>query len=305
MVHRENQRRLLKRASSRQTPSFRERPSLPRIGIAFWVLWLLTQNGPALASPPLPLQKKGWSEVSDQRLFKTVGDLQAFGNRATWQKQNQTADYLFQRLKEINGLQVTFHHFQEGGKPWKNVVARLPGKKNAGTVFLFCAHYDSHPAGLKTGSLAPGADDNGTGVAVLLEGARVLAANPGDNTIEWVFFANEEQGHKGSKAYVQALKDKGLSLKGAINIDTIGYTQSSLKDLWRESEGKSWVRKVGHLTKQLLKKPIYFFQTGFKNPNEMLVVGGRPANAPLVEKIVAGLKGSDFGIKKDIGPQCG
>jgi hypothetical protein len=273
--------------------------------IIIFFCWALFQDAPAFASDPSRHQERDLMEISGRTIIKTLGELQSFGNRTTWEKQDQVADYLFKQLKSYRGLEVRYHYYQYGGKTWKNVVARYPGKRNPGTVYLFCAHFDSHPDGLKLKGLAPGTDDNGTGVAVLLEGARILAEKPGHNTIEWVFFSNEEQGHLGSKAYVQDLKAQGLSLTGVINIDTIGYTQSSLKAIWQESEGKSLFRKMGHLVKQILKRPVYFVQTGFKNPNEMLLVGGHPDNASLVNKIYSGLKGTEIGVQKDIGPQCG
>jgi putative aminopeptidase FrvX len=232
-------------------------------------------------------------------------ELQSFRNRTTWEKQNQVANYLYNKLKPYKTLDVSYHFYTAEGKIWKNVVTRLSGKKDPETVYIVCAHYDSHPAGWESHRSAPGADDNGTGVAVLLEGARFLAGNPGNNTVEWIFFSNEEQGHKGSQAYAQELAAKGRSLKGVINIDTIGYTQPSLTALWRETQGKGFLRKGRYLAKQMIKKPIYFIQTGFKNPNEILLIGGRPANTSFIENIYSRLKGGDIGVKKNIGPQCG
>ncbi|MBA4393858.1 MAG: hypothetical protein C0407_09930 [Desulfobacca sp.] len=297
----------LTRKNSREKINFdnQENTRMKAQKIVLIIFWLLVQTGSGVAFGPARPQEMDPLEISGQTIIKRLDELQAFGNRTTWEKQNEVADYLYKQLKAYQGLEVRYHFYQNGGKTWKNVVARCPGTKNPKTVYLFCAHFDSHPAGLQSKGLASGADDNGTGVSVLLEGARILSRNPGHNTIEWIFFSNEEQGHLGSKAYVYDLKAKDLSLAGVINIDTIGYTQSSVKDLWQESEGKSLVRKVGHFVKQILKKPVYFVQTGFKNPNEMLVVGGRPANALFVDKLYSQLKGTEIGVKKDIGPQCG
>jgi Peptidase family M28 len=272
---------------------------------SFILFWLLFLNNPAAASDPARQQEKEPVKILEKNIVNVVQELQSFGNRMTWEKQNEVADYLFNRLRKNKGLDVYFHQYEEGDKTWKNVVARVPGKKDPQTTYIVCAHYDSHPAGLESSGFAPGADDNGTGVAVLLEGARILAEKPGNKTIEWVFFSNEEQGHKGSKAYVRDLMAKGHSIKGIINIDTIGYTQPSLTALWQESQGKNLSGKLVYMAKQLLKKPVYYLQTGFKNPNEILLVGGRPANASLVDKIFSQLKGGDVGIKKNIGPQCG
>jgi len=268
-------------------------------------LWVFFQIGPAAASDAvLPPEKARW-EISEQSMFNTLKEMESWGNRTTWEKQNEAADYLYRRLKENKNLDVYFHQYKEGNQTYKNVVARLPGKKEPKEVMIFCAHYDSHPAGLIAGGRAPGADDNATGVAVLLEGARILAGNPIKNSVELVFFSNEEQDHKGSKAYVKDLAAKGRIIKGVINIDAIGYTQSSLTELWQEAQDRGSLEKLLYFAKQVLKKPLYYVQAGFKNPDELLRIGGRPAQASFVESIYARLKGADVGIRKDIGPQCG
>ena len=277
-----------------------------RIKACFFVfLWLLFQNSPSVASDPVRSPEKVPVEISEQLLLNTLKEMEAWGDRTTWEKQNDVADALYSRLKQNRGLDVFFHRYQVGNQTFKNVVARIPGKKDPGAVLIFCAHYDSHPDGLAAGGRAPGADDNATGVAVLLEGARVLAGKSVDNSLELVFFSNEEQDHKGSKAYVKDLTAQGRIVKGVINIDTIGYTQPSLRVLWQEAKDKGLLEKWFYLGKQVLKKPVYYVQTGFKNPNEILLVGGRPASGPFVERIYSLLKGADVGVKKDIGPQCG
>jgi len=277
-----------------------------RIRSWFFVLVLiLFQIGPAVASDPVRQREKASLGISEESIFKTLKDMASWGNRTTWEKQNEVADYLYRRLKENKGLDVYFHQYKDGNQTYKNVVARIPGKKDPGAVLIFCAHYDSHPAGLDAGGRAPGVDDNVTGVAVLLEGARILAGKPINTPVELVFFSNEEQGHKGSKAYVEDLAARGRMIEGVINIDAIGYTQPSLIALWQEAQGWGSLEKWHYLAKQVLKKPVDYAQAGFKNPSEMLLVGGRPAYASFVERIYSRLKGADMGVKKDIGPQCG
>lgn len=271
----------------------------------FVLIWMVFQKGPAIASDPVRMQERTPVVISEQSIFSTLKEMESWGNRATWEKQNEVADYLYRRLKENQGLEVYFHHYKEGNQTYRNVVARIPGKKDAGAVLIFCAHYDSHPAGPDSGGRAPGADDNATGVAVLLEGARILTGKSINTSVELVFFSNEEQGHKGSKAYVKELTAKGTMIEGVINIDAIGYTQPSLTVLWQEVRGKGSFEKWFYLAKQVLNKPVYYAQTGFKNPDEILLVGGRPAHASFIERVYSRLKGADIGIKKDTDPQCG
>jgi acetylornithine deacetylase/succinyl-diaminopimelate desuccinylase-like protein len=174
--------------------------------IFFWVsLEINPVNGAGSVRQP----ERVLPDISSKVIYQTMVEMQSFGNRTTWEKQDQVAAFLYNKIKSLNNLEVGYHFYVSEGKTWKNVVARLPGRKHPEVVYLFCAHYDSHPAGWEAQRFAPGADDNGSGVAVLLEGARRLAENPGGNTVEWLFFPNEEQGHKGSLAYVQDLKAKG------------------------------------------------------------------------------------------------
>lgn len=75
--------------------------------------------------------------------------------------------------------------------PWHNIIVDLPGTDLAGEVLLVGAHFDAV-------ALGPGADDNGTGAAALLEIARVLRTHPMRRTVRLAFFNLEEAGYVGS-----------------------------------------------------------------------------------------------------------
>jgi len=114
--------------------------------------------------------------------------------------------------------------------PPANIVADLPGKKS-GAHYIVCAHYDAtasrEPLWDWTTDPAPGADDNGTGVAVLLECARLLAPLELDIGLKFIGFSGEEQGLRGSKCYADSiwqLTDKD-SILGVINVDMVGYAK--------------------------------------------------------------------------------
>jgi hypothetical protein len=78
---------------------------------------------------------------------------------------------------------------------WHNIIVDIPGTDAPGEVVLIGAHFDAVPMG-------PGADDNGSGAAGLLEIARVLRGHPTKRTIRLVFFNLEECGLVGSAKYV-------------------------------------------------------------------------------------------------------
>ena len=81
---------------------------------------------------------------------------------------------------------------------------------------LIGAHYDAFPG-------TPGADDNATGVAVLLEMARTFAAHPLNSPVRLVAFDLEESGLLGSTAYAQDLKDNQQKLRLMLSLEMLGY----------------------------------------------------------------------------------
>jgi aminopeptidase N len=133
-----------------------------------------------------------------------------------------------------------FQHFSMAGEngeplPARNVIGVLPGTNPAlnGQALIVSAHYDhlgfgwpDARAGAK-GQLHPGADDNASGVAVMLELARLMADGKPERSIIFAAFAGEEAGLRGSRHYVSAAQAPGapyaLSAHIAdLNLDTVG-----------------------------------------------------------------------------------
>jgi leucyl aminopeptidase len=107
---------------------------------------------------------------------------------------------------------------------WKNLIAVIPGTDPVwrDQEILLTAHLDSITGDDPT-ELAPGADDNATGVATLLEAARVFKGHTFKRTIKIIFFTGEELGLHGSRAYVAQHADELSSIVGVINLDMFGY----------------------------------------------------------------------------------
>jgi hypothetical protein len=109
---------------------------------------------------------------------------------------------------------------------WQNLIVRLPGKALPEEKILLTAHFDSTV--VREGNallLAPGADDNASGTAVLLEALRLLSNESFEKTIEIVFFSGEEINDQGSRAYLQ--DHDFQNIKGVINVDMIGYDSNN------------------------------------------------------------------------------
>ena len=105
----------------------------------------------------------------------------------------------------------------------KNVVAARPGTVSTDEVII-CGHYDSYSG---TAALAPGADDDASGTAGVLEAARVLASYASQRTIKFLCFAAEEVGMIGSAEYAFDAKAAGENILGVVNLDMIGYADSA------------------------------------------------------------------------------
>lgn len=111
---------------------------------------------------------------------------------------------------------------EDAGKrePWNNIIVEIPGRSVPDQVLVLAAHFDAVPN-------SPGADDNGSGVAAVLEAARVLKDRPMQRTVRLIFFNLEEVGLVGSRAYVQRIKprleEKKETIVGMISIDMIGF----------------------------------------------------------------------------------
>ncbi|WP_322507323.1 M28 family metallopeptidase [Anaerolinea sp.] len=111
--------------------------------------------------------------------------------------------------------------FQFSGETWKNLILTIPGSTHPEEFLLATAHLDSiSPDPLR---LAPGAEDNASGVATLLEMARIFRHYRFDRTIRLIWFTGEEQGLIGSKAYVRDYGTSGVA--GVLNFDMFGYDQ--------------------------------------------------------------------------------
>jgi len=121
------------------------------------------------------------------------------------------------------GYLQSFRLRPDSGRQSANVVASLPGAgRLADEVVVFGAHYDH--LGVKKGVTYPGAEDNASGVAVVLETARALAEETDGDRREvlFIFFGAEEMGLLGSRHYVRHPVRPLESTVAMVNIDMIG-----------------------------------------------------------------------------------
>jgi len=106
-----------------------------------------------------------------------------------------------------------------------NVVATLPGSQPqaASRIYVVSGHYDSMPSNVMDAqSEAPGADDDASGVAAVMEMACTMAFQRYDATLVFMAVAGEEQGLLGSAHWAELAKSKGWNIAGMISNDIIG-----------------------------------------------------------------------------------
>ena len=133
---------------------------------------------------------------------------------------NAAADYLLHTLGQESFALSTYQYLVRG-KFVKNIEVRVTGMTWPAKNVVVGAHYDSAQG-------SPGANDNATGVAAVLELARLLKDSRPDQTIRFVFFVNEEPPYfqtdsMGSLAYAKNLRSQNVNVSAMISLETIGY----------------------------------------------------------------------------------
>jgi aminopeptidase YwaD len=124
-------------------------------------------------------------------------------------------EYIRETLSQWGEVEV--HEFKFNGKIHQNLILNLNSASSSDfSPILIGAHYDAVPG-------TPGADDNATGIAVLLEMAAVFASNPLKYPVRLVAFDLEEYGLLGSTAYAKSLKDKQQKLRLMLSLEMLGY----------------------------------------------------------------------------------
>jgi len=130
--------------------------------------------------------------------------------------------YIRQEMEQWGTPEI--HEFQVRGRTHQNLILNLPAiASNKKPPILIGAHYDAVPG-------TPGADDNATGVAVLLELARTFATEPPQYPIRLVAFDLEEYGlvgSSGSSEYAAQLRQQRQPLRLMISLEMLGYCDST------------------------------------------------------------------------------
>jgi hypothetical protein len=180
--------------------------------------------GERLFAPTMAAVRAAVRDVSTARIYGYEKDLFEFDSKFITQPGNAKAiDYIAARLREW-GYEPELQWFEpRPGVRTANIIATLRGTVNPELVYVVSSHFDSVEPG-------PGADDNTSGSAALLEAARVLAKRPQAATIEFAWFTGEEAGLLGSREYVRRAVEAKDRIVGALNNDMIGWANDHRLD---------------------------------------------------------------------------
>jgi Peptidase family M28/WD40-like Beta Propeller Repeat len=163
------------------------------------------------------------ADVSTARVYGYEHALYQFDSKYVTQPGNAKAIEFLARTLRSWGYEPELQWFDARGNRSANVIAKLPGTVNPELIYVVSSHFDSVERG-------PGADDDTSGTAALLEAARVLKDRPQAATIHFAFFTGEEAGLLGSREYVRRAVANGDLIVGALNNDMIGYANDHRLD---------------------------------------------------------------------------
>jgi hypothetical protein len=167
------------------------------------------------------------SAAQAQLFDELVGDVETLAGEIGPREQMGTPDRLkeaqrwIQSQLRVVGIEPELQEYDCAGVTVANIIATFRGTARPEEIVIVGAHYDSVPG-------SPGANDNASGVAVLLAMARRLPETAPQRTIRLVFFVNEERPwggteRMGSRVHARSCRSRGENVVAMISLDLLGY----------------------------------------------------------------------------------
>lgn len=182
-----------------------------------------------------PLIRELMDQVSEDSLYATIDHMQSYHTRR-WDSRMvyEVQDWLYHKYNQLGFDSVYLHDFtflfhDTLRETSDNVIAVQRGTRYPDEYVVCGAHYDSYnnTPGNPDSLRAPGADDNASGVAGVMEMARLLKHCKFERSIIYCHFAAEEAGLIGSAAYAKDCAEQLMDIVGYFNLDMIGYLKES------------------------------------------------------------------------------
>lgn len=190
------------------------------------VIVLFSTYGLRFSKNPLKFPIKDNTELADsleahvKKLSYEIGDRSVF----KYDKLSEAADYITEQFKSF-GYEVSFQDTEFPGFEAKNIIAVKKGVVNPDAYVIIGAHYDTF--------FNPGADDNASGIAGMLEIAKMLSKENTRRSLKFIAFVNEESPfytskYSGSIYYIKKANQRDENIRAVIIMDMIGYYSEKL-----------------------------------------------------------------------------
>ena len=238
-------------------------------------IWFVTgMPGSSWTGPLPPLTDK--EQMLHDHLKRHVTALAGrIGERNVWRPEAMAAAAAYiRKTLEDAGYVVNVQPFNSRGVTVSNIEAVLPGHGAADEIIVVGAHYDSVAD-------CPGADDNASGVAAVLELARMLAGTTLSRSVRFVAFANEEApffygDEMGSNLYAARAQAQGEHIEAMLSLETLGYftdqpgsQQYPFPFSYLYPDTGNFIGFVGNLSsRSLVRKVVGAFRVSTAFPSE-------------------------------------
>ena len=177
---------------------------------------------------PVPKIDSLVAMVSQTLLAETITKFVGFRTRHSLTSEFSAAANWIKSNLEEHGFSVSKRTISVGNSTSFNVVADRQGSGTNRRLVIVTAHLDSVNRMGGVAAIAPGADDNGSGAAGVLEIGRILATRSAENDLRLILFGGEEQGLLGSQQYVESLDSVDrFRIDSVINMDMIATLNTS------------------------------------------------------------------------------
>ncbi len=221
------------------------------------------------------ISQSGLDKVQSYNLEESVRGLSSFHTRHSESESiDDVAYWLAEKLQSNCGTDVYIQNFTYSPdlttsedddnnfsdihrqKPFfynlKNIACDKLGSTN--NTIVVSAHYDSRTEDINDSEgRAPGADDNASGVSVLLEVARILSKLSLEHSISFVLFSGEEQGKWGSKYYADFIDKADIDLDLLINLDMVGFRPEGSSSILIEYDNGNVVQDNDKYSQEIAK----------------------------------------------------
>lgn len=189
--------------------------------------------------PPLTEDLKALSSNLKKHVEILAGDI-GERNSAHYDKLKEAESYVEESFKAagFKPEEIKSQNFEVNGQAFRNIEVELPGTRRAAEILIIGAHFDTAPN-------TPGADDNGSGTAALIELAKFFKNKKFERTIRLVAFTNEEPPYffkpaMGSYHYAERSRKLNENIVGMLSLETIGTYKYEMGSQHYPVRGGSW-----------------------------------------------------------------